>query len=75
MAREALNPSMTPAERTLYHQIHPAKLLIDWLAGLFALYFFWHRNLLPGLLVSIIPPRNDSNDLKCEAGMLYSFLG
>ena len=32
---------MTLAEKTLYHQIHPVKLLVDWVAGVLSLYFFW----------------------------------
>lgn len=47
---------MLPQEKLLYHQIHPAKFLTDWGAGLFALYFFWKRALLVGLLVAVVPP-------------------
>ncbi len=46
---------MTFQEKSLYHQIHPAKLFIDWSTGFLSLYFFWKHELLIGLLVGIIP--------------------
>jgi hypothetical protein len=46
---------MTYQEKSLYHQIHPVKLLVDWSTGLMALYPFWLHNLLAGLLVAFVP--------------------
>jgi hypothetical protein len=43
-------------ERALYHQIHPVKLATDWTAGAVAAYALWHRRLLLGLLVGLVPP-------------------
>ena len=47
---------MTLQEKTLYHQIHPAKLFTDWSTGLIALYPFWHHNLIAALLIAFAPP-------------------
>jgi hypothetical protein len=47
---------VTLQEKILYHQIHLAKLLTDWATGFLALYFFWQKALLTGLLVAIVPP-------------------
>ena len=41
---------MTPQEKSLYHQIHPLKLLTDSSAEVLSLYLFWKRKLLAGLL-------------------------
>ena len=46
---------MTFQEKSLYHQIHQAKLFTDWSTGLLALYPFWHHNLLLGLLIAFVP--------------------
>ena len=46
---------MTFQEKSLYHQIHPAKLFTDWSTGLIALYPFWHHNLLLALLIAFVP--------------------
>jgi len=43
---------MTLAEKTLYHQIHPVKLLVDWLAGVLSLYFFWQHE--PAIALVIV---------------------
>jgi hypothetical protein len=42
-------------ERVLYSQIHPAKLLTDWCAGMVSLYIFWQHNLALGIAVAVIP--------------------
>ncbi|HLI07166.1 MAG TPA: hypothetical protein VKV40_11415 [Ktedonobacteraceae bacterium] len=47
---------MTPEEKALYHQIHPAKLATDISAEFVSYYFFWKRRLLAGLLVLFVPP-------------------
>lgn len=46
---------MTLGERALYSQIHPFKVLVDWVAGIIALYFFWHHAFLLALCIAIIP--------------------
>ncbi len=46
---------MTLQEKSLYHQIHPVKLLTDWSAGLIALYPFWRHNLVAALLIAFLP--------------------
>ena len=48
--------SMTLKEKTLYHQIHPVKLLTDWVAGIAALYPLWQHQLLAALLIALVPP-------------------
>jgi hypothetical protein len=47
---------MTPQEKTLYHQIHPLKLLTDISAEVLSLYLFCKRRLLAGLVVLLVPP-------------------
>jgi hypothetical protein len=47
---------MTPQEKSLYHQIHPLKLLTDSSAEVLSLYLFWKRKLLAGLIVLLVPP-------------------
>ena len=42
-------------ERSLYHQIHPLKVLTDWGTGIFALYLFWGHNLATALVIALIP--------------------
>jgi hypothetical protein len=47
---------MTNREKRLYHQLHPAKLLVDWGAGLFSLYPLWRHQLVAGMAVMLVPP-------------------
>jgi hypothetical protein len=47
---------MTPQEKSLYHQIHPLKLLTDSSAEVLSLYLFWKRKLLAGLIVLLVTP-------------------
>lgn len=47
---------MTFQDKSLYHQIHPVKLLTDWSTGIFALYLLWEQNLIAALFVGLIPP-------------------
>lgn len=42
-------------EKQLYHQIHPIKLMTDWITGTIALYLLWHQQLLIALCVMFIP--------------------
>jgi hypothetical protein len=48
--------AMTLREKALYHQIHPAKLATDILAGFVSLYFFWSHQVWVGLAVHLVPP-------------------
>jgi hypothetical protein len=52
----AASASMTLRERALYHQIHPAKLAIDWSAGLAGAVLLWRHRLAAGLLWGLLPP-------------------
>jgi hypothetical protein len=47
---------MTPKEKYLYHQIHPAKLLTDGCAGFIALYPLLRHDLAVALVIMLIPP-------------------
>lgn len=47
---------MNLKEKKLYHQIHPLKLLTDWITGAISLYFLWFHELIIALLVMLIPP-------------------
>lgn len=42
-------------EKQLYHQIHPVKLLTDWVTGIMSLYFLWFHQLLIAIMVMFIP--------------------
>jgi hypothetical protein len=46
---------MTPKEKVLYHQIHPAKLFTD-CASLIALYPLWWHELPVALVIMLVPP-------------------
>jgi len=48
--------TMTPQEKTLYHQIHPLKLATDISAEILSLYLFWRRKLIAGFVVFLVPP-------------------
>lgn len=43
------------SEKSLYHQIHPAKLLTDWISTIPALYFLWQQELVLGLIFAFVP--------------------
>jgi len=43
------------AEKTLIHQIHPAKLATDWLSAFLAAWLLWQHHLMLGLAVGILP--------------------
>jgi hypothetical protein len=43
------------AERTVYHQIHPAKLATDVLAEVISVRLLWQRHLAAGLVVHLVP--------------------
>jgi len=62
-------PSMTRKEKTLYHQIHPLKLLTDWSSATAALFLLWHKHLLAALFVAFVPPPIVSFLLICYADL------
>lgn len=47
---------MNQQEKILYHQIHPAKLFVDWSTGMLALFFLWQHSLIGALIIMFIPP-------------------
>jgi hypothetical protein len=47
---------MDARAKVLYHQIHPAKLLTDWVTALLACALLWQHRLVPGLVIGLIPP-------------------
>lgn len=47
---------MTNAEKTLYHQIHPAKLATDWGTGIIALFLLWQHQWIGAAIMALIPP-------------------
>lgn len=46
---------MNRQEKILYHQIHPAKLFVDWSTGMLALFLLWQHALIVALIVMFIP--------------------
>lgn len=42
-------------QQSLYHQIHPAKLITDWSTAFVAAWLFWGGHLVLGLAVGIVP--------------------
>ncbi|MHB8752418.1 MAG: hypothetical protein ACYDBJ_24900 [Aggregatilineales bacterium] len=46
---------MTFQEKSLYHQIHPLKLLVDIGITFPALYLLWQHQLIVGLIVTFVP--------------------
>lgn len=47
---------MELAERVLYHQIHPAKLVVDVATALGAAALLWQHRLTAALCVGLVPP-------------------
>jgi hypothetical protein len=60
---------MTFAERALYHQIHPAKLFADIATALIGIDLFWRHELVPGLIIALLPPLLVSAVLLREADL------
>ncbi len=50
-----MSESMSWQEKILYHQIHPLKLLADWVPGLGSIYLMWQHKLAATLLCTFIP--------------------
>ena len=46
--------------KLLVHQIHPAKLAVDWLTTPIALRYFWKHQLLEALGATFLPPMMSS---------------
>jgi hypothetical protein len=46
---------MNMQEKILYHQIHPAKLLTDWVSTIPALYLLWNHEIYRGVLLAFLP--------------------
>lgn len=46
---------MDLAQKSLYHQIHPAKLATDWVTAFLAAWLLWSGQLGLGLLVGLAP--------------------
>src|SRR5699024_4075124 len=42
-------------EKKLYHQIHPLKLLTDWITGVISLYILWSHQIVTALIVLFLP--------------------
>ena len=61
--------SLTLRERVLYHQIHPAKLYVDIATALVAIDLFWRHELVPGLIIALLPPLLVSAVLVREADL------
>jgi hypothetical protein len=47
--------SLDIRERILLHQLHPAKLVVDWGTGLVAAWLLWDHRLPAGLIVGLLP--------------------
>jgi hypothetical protein len=47
---------MTPRDKVLFHQVHPAKLATDVVSAFVSFYFFWQHDLVIGLLLHLVPP-------------------
>jgi hypothetical protein len=60
---------LTFRERVLYHQIHPAKLYVDIATALVAIDLFWRHELVPGLIIGLLPPLLVSAVLVREADL------
>jgi hypothetical protein len=46
---------MTLQEKNLYQQIHPARLITDWVSGIAAWYLFWQNDIWFGVALSFGP--------------------
>jgi hypothetical protein len=50
-----MNESMCMQEKILYRQIHPLKVLTDWVPGLGSIYLMWRHKLAATLPSTFIP--------------------
>ena len=42
-------------EKKLYHQIHPLKLVTDWVTGVISLYLLWSHQIVTALIFMFVP--------------------
>ena len=42
-------------ERIILHQVHPVKLVVDWVTGFAATWLFWEKEIVLALLVGLLP--------------------
>jgi hypothetical protein len=54
--RKIWNATMNFADKSLYHQIHPAKLTTDIATEFVSLYILWRHDLVAGLVSHFLPP-------------------
>jgi len=47
---------MNIIDKTLYHQIHPFKLITDVISSFLAVYLIWLHLIVEGLVVAFVPP-------------------
>jgi hypothetical protein len=50
-----IGDDMTVAERARYHQLHPAKLVVDWSTAIAAGALLWRQQWLAALVVGFVP--------------------
>ena len=48
--------ALTSQEKTLYNQIHPAKLATDIGSTVVSVCLVWERQLLAGIIAALLPP-------------------
>jgi len=48
--------ALTSQEKTLYNQIHPAKLATDIGSTVASVYLLWEKRLLAGIIAAFLPP-------------------
>ena len=46
---------LSSSQKRLYSQIHPVKLLTDISMSVVSLYLFWQHNIIPAVLLHILP--------------------
>lgn len=47
---------MTLREKMLYHQLHPAKVVVDVSTAIAAAVLFWQQHVFRGVVVGLVPP-------------------
>jgi hypothetical protein len=54
--RSGYDARMNSREKLRYHQIHPAKLAVDWLSAIIALFPMWEHKVVLGVIIAFVPP-------------------
>jgi hypothetical protein len=49
------SPSLHLSDRIILHQVHPAKLAVDWGTGLAAAFLLWDHLLPAALIIGLLP--------------------